>query len=179
MLAGYDARVKDRHDHPAALAVDQLLKQCAVNRSRSSGPGGQHRNKVETAIRIQHEPTGIEAQAGERRSQRDNHRKAVFRLRVKLAIEHRASLPRFAQPSALWASRCRGGKIAVNPSHDDFPAVLAEACDFIADCGYDVKAAADRLGCSMSQLVKLLKTEPAALERINNQRKQHGRGPLH
>jgi len=170
--------VTDRHDHPAAIEPDALLGRCAIKRGKSGGPGGQHRNKVETAVRITHEPTGIEGQASERRSQVENRKVALFRLRVNLAVEHRAFLPRFAQPSDLWQSRVRGGKIGLNPSHEDFPAMLAEACDFIADCRYDVKKAAARLGCSMSQLVKLLKAEPAALERVNAERKAHGQGAL-
>ena len=36
--------------HPAALPFDALLKECEVRRLRRSGPGGQHRNKVETAV---------------------------------------------------------------------------------------------------------------------------------
>jgi hypothetical protein len=93
---------------PLRSSPEQLLKACAIHRGRAGGPGGQHRNKVETAIHIVHEPTGIDGQASERRSQTDNHRVALFRLRVKLAVEHREFLPKFAQPSALWQSRCRG-----------------------------------------------------------------------
>jgi hypothetical protein len=178
MLPRYDATVESLHDHPAAISPEQLLKACAIHRGRAGGPGGQHRNKVETAIHIVHEPTGIDGQASERRSQTDNHRVALFRLRVKLAVEHREFLPKFAQPSALWQSRCRGGKIGINPTHQDFPGVLAEAMDFVADCRFDVKQAAARLECSMSQLVKLLKVEPTALERVNDQRRSLGQHPL-
>jgi hypothetical protein len=50
--------------------------------------------------------------------------------------------------------------------------------DFVADCRFDVKQAAARLECSMSQLVKLLKVEPTALERVNDQRRSLGQHPL-
>ena len=51
---------------------------------RSSGPGGQHRNVTDSAVRIRHIPTGIVAQASERRSQLQNRELALERLRVAL-----------------------------------------------------------------------------------------------
>ena len=40
--------------HPCDLQLEDLLARCQVTRTRGSGPGGQHRNKVETAIVIKH-----------------------------------------------------------------------------------------------------------------------------
>src|SRR5215208_2690516 len=75
--------------HPASLPADRLLADCTVERTRRSGPGGQHRNKVETAVVITHDPTGVQTEASERRSQVANLTKATFRLRVKLALKIR------------------------------------------------------------------------------------------
>lgn len=44
------------------LTDEQLLSQCDMSTFKSSGPGGQHRNKRETAVRLKHLPTGIIAQ---------------------------------------------------------------------------------------------------------------------
>jgi len=55
---------------------------------------------------------------------------------------------------------------------------LAEVLDVLHDLGDDPRAAALALGCTPSQLIKLLKKEPRALAQINGQRRQAGRHPL-
>ena len=165
--------------HYASLDLDALSSECEFRTTRRSGPGGQHRNKVETAVILTHRPTGIVAEAAERRSQAENRREALFRLRLKLALEIRSPIEADPyQPSPLWRSRLRGGKVVVNPEHDDFPALLAEALDVLEARGRDVKLAAEALGCSSTQLVKLLAAEPRALAQINAHRAQAGLRPL-
>jgi hypothetical protein len=160
--------------HPAALQAETLLVQCEIRRMRRSGPGGQHRNKVETAVCIAHRPTGISAEASERRSQSENHAVALFRLRLRLAIDVRRTLALSYSPSPVWRTRCRSGKIAVNAEHNDFPALLAEALDVVAACDNDLRPAAAILGCTASQLTKLLQQEPRAIALVNRARQQQG-----
>jgi hypothetical protein len=164
--------------HPAALGSEKLLEACRVERLRRSGPGGQHRNKVETAVRLLHLPTDVTAEAGERRSQAENRRVALGRLRVNLALDVRRPCPADREPSPLWRSRCRGGRIGVNVSHDDFPTLLAEALDRIAAREGSVKQASEELGSTTSQLVKLLKKERRALVLVNRWRRERGSGAL-
>jgi protein subunit release factor B len=67
------------------LDDDALLAQCEVQAHRASGPGGQHRNKAETAIRLVHLPSGVTAEGKDERSRTQNLRIALQRLREKLA----------------------------------------------------------------------------------------------
>lgn len=61
-----------------------LMKQVVVETYRSSGPGGQRKNKVETAVRLKHLPSGIMVIATEHRSQAGNRKLAFERLRERL-----------------------------------------------------------------------------------------------
>lgn len=160
--------------HPSALEPQSLLRDCSERRTRRSGPGGQHRNKVETAVVLRYEPTGTEAEGNERRSQAENRQVALFRLRVRLAVEFRTVRTPDQVPSELWRSRCPTGRISVNPAHADFPAMLAEAMDVLAACGFDIPSAAKTLTCTGSQLVKLLKDERSAFEQLARERAARG-----
>jgi hypothetical protein len=164
------------------LSDEILMRSCAWGRSRASGPGGQHRNKVETLVWITHTPSGIEAHAGERRSAQENKSVATFRLRLALATNLRVSLPPGNSwgdaRSPLWRSRCPANKISCNPAHRDFPSLLAEALDTIAACDFDEGKAAARLACTVSQLVRFVKDHPPAFAAWNHQRAQRGQHAL-
>jgi peptide chain release factor-like protein len=160
--------------HPAALPDDALLAQCEVLRSRGSGPGGRHRNSTDSRVTLRHRPTRVEAAAGERRSQHDNRRVALFRLRLALATEVRTVLDRPVPPSELWLSRVRDRRISVNPAHRDFPALLAEALDVVAAELWDLHAAAEHLHVSPTQLVRFLSDHPPALVEVNRHRAERG-----
>lgn len=164
-------------EHPAALDDATLLAQCVQRRVRRSGPGGQRRNKVETGAVLRHEPTGLTAEASERRSQAENLAAAVRRLRLGLALAIRVARPAGSPPSPLWRSRVANGRIAINPQHDDFPALLAEALDVLEAEQGDVHCTAERLECTPSQFVKLLKREPRAVAQVNVERRRRGLAP--
>ena len=169
---------KESIPHPADLAPEQLLEQCDIRFLRRSGPGGQHRNKVSTAVALLHRPTGIMAEASERRSQAENRCEAISRLRIHLALQLRTRREAGNVPSTLWRSRSHEGRIEVSTTHDDFPALLAEALDVLAASGNDPRLAGETLGCTATQLVKLLKKAPQALLQVNKERRKQGLHPL-
>lgn len=166
------------YDHVAAIEVEKLLRDCEVQRTRASGPGGQHRNKVETAIVIRHKPSGISGQASERRSQDLNHQMAVLRLRTSLALGVRSAFATLPALSELWSSRTPKGKIRISSEHDDFPALLAESLDHAAYHGWQLRPTAENLLISSSQLVGFWCSDPHALIYVNQQRAAIGLGNL-
>ncbi len=65
---------------------ERVLEECEEQRFRSSGPGGQHKNKVETAVRLLHRPTGLSAQSTRHRSLAQNRAAALERLLERLLV---------------------------------------------------------------------------------------------
>lgn len=71
-----------------------LERNVRITFYRASGPGGQHRNKVETAVRIYHPSSGITVRASDHRSQSRNRELAFERLIDRLNLRNRRKKPR-------------------------------------------------------------------------------------
>jgi len=171
-----------RNSHPASWSDDELLAHSKLSFSRASGPGGQNRNKVETSVQVEFLPAKIIAQASERRTQNENRKIALQRLRCKLAVDFRV-LPivgtaPVADATSLWRRYCVNGRINVSESNADWPAILAELMDSLSSHGWNINSAAESLSTSSSQLVKLLKKHSPAFSRLNEERIKQGQRPL-
>ena len=64
---------------------EDLLRECEVDTFRSSGPGGQHVNKTESAVRLTHVPSGVIVSSQQERSQHRNKAICLQKLREKIA----------------------------------------------------------------------------------------------
>jgi len=73
---------------------DSLERDCDLEFFIASGPGGQHRNKVETGVRLTHRPSGISVTATERRSQHANREVAYERMAARLEEMQHITPPR-------------------------------------------------------------------------------------
>jgi hypothetical protein len=162
------------------LAGDQqLLAQCQEHRYRASGPGGQHRNKTESAIRLVHQPTGITVTATERRSQHENRAKAIERLREAIVVQVRCPLDMadFHLPDTLEGAFA-GTRVVIGRRDPRYVVLLAWLLDAIAASAGRASDAARLFGLSTSQLVGLLKDEPKRLAIANAIRAAAGLDPL-
>ena len=157
-----------------ALADAALLAQCDMDTCSSHGPGGQHRNKTESAVRLRHQPSGAVAQCQDHRERGQNRAEALRRLRIRLATIERGR----ADPAWIDPYR-RGRQLTLGANARDFPLVAACALDALATATGILSVAAAALAVSSSQLAHLLTADKEVLQAANKIRSEHGHGELH
>ena len=91
---------------PLPEHLEHLARDCEITPYKSSGPGGQKKNKTESSVRVRHLPTGITRIATESRSQTRNREAALERVWEELKRRARKPKPRRpTRPSAAAKER--------------------------------------------------------------------------
>ncbi len=159
----------------SALVADDagLLAECDVHTYRASGPGGQKRNKTESAVRLHHTPTGIRVIAEESRSQHENRARALRRLRKAIALRVREPTADEGVPAALDACM-RNGRIDVGRRDRRWLPAAAAALDLLQACQGSVGDVARRLGVTTGNLSSFLTGDEDLLVEANRVRAAHG-----
>ncbi|XP_028769286.1 uncharacterized protein LOC114726755 isoform X5 [Neltuma alba] len=161
------------------LTDEELLRQCDMDTFKSSGPGGQHRNKRESAVRLKHIPTGIIAQAAEDRSQHKNRASALTRLRALIALKVRSTvdLDAYLPPQELLQilpakSSIRGSDCGprIGPNNPKFVLGMQALLDLIFAVGGSISEAAKFLGLSTGALSRLILSDDSLRMAVNELR---------
>ncbi|XP_072966116.1 uncharacterized protein [Typha angustifolia] len=169
------------------LTDQELMAQCDLDTFKASGPGGQHRNKRESAVRLKHLPTGIVAQAVEDRSQHKNRASALARLRTLLALKVRKAidLEGYAPPHELLQilpakSTIRGSDVGpqIGPNNPKFSLGMQSLLDLIFAVEGSVSEAAKILGLSTGALSRLILSDDSLRMAVNELRTSKGMRPL-
>ncbi|MGV3484757.1 MAG: peptide chain release factor family protein [Planctomycetaceae bacterium] len=158
-----------------------MTRQCRLTAHRRGGPGGQHRNKVSSAVMALHLPTGVSAEASERRDQSENRRVALERLRLRLAIVLRSAGEELAQRTEVETelrARWQGRPLKIGESNFDRSAVLALVLNDLHRAGGQPSLVAGQWQISTSSLVHFVASVPPAFQLLNRWREHHHRSPL-
>jgi len=150
-----------------------LLRECRLEAYRASGPGGQRRNKVSTAVRLRHEPSGICVTASESRSQNENRLRALRRLREAIALQIRLPV-RHGRPHWPPCVHVRNGRLRVSESNPAYPQVVAIVLDTLEACRGEPKPAARRLGLTTSSLLRFAYRHPKVWQALTHIRMAYG-----
>lgn len=151
-----------------SLEDEALLSLCRQETYRSSGPGGQHRNRTDSAVRLTTPDGTVVASCVEHRSQHRNRSEALRRLRISLAIEVRQPIDDNAETS-LWDGSWKLGR-----KDRRYAGFLAHILDVLACHDWAVGHAGKRLGVSTGKLVRVLSHDPQAWNTVNHARAKMG-----
>lgn len=165
----------------------ELMSQCEMGTFKTSGPGGQHRNKRESAVRLKHLPTGITAQASEDRSQHMNRASALSRLRTLIALRVRnpVDLEGYSPPRELLqilpkSSSIRTSDIGnqIGPNNPKFVFGMQALLDLLYAVDGSVSEASKFLGLSTGALSRLILSDDSLRLAVNELRASKDMKPL-
>ncbi|XP_075647755.1 uncharacterized protein LOC142618668 [Castanea sativa] len=167
------------------MTEQELMRECEMDTFKASGPGGQHRNKRESAVRVKHIPTGLIAQAVEDRSQHMNRSSALARLRTLLALHVRntVDIDTYSPPPHLLSilplkSTLRSSGPQIGPNNPKFLLGMQALLDLILAVDGSVSEAAKYVGLSTGALSRLILSHDSLRMAVNQLRASKGLKPL-
>ncbi len=147
-----------------ALDDDALLRLCRQECYRASGPGGQHRNTTDSAVRLSVADYGVVASCADHRSQHRNRTEALKRLRTALALELRQPVPP-DRGAELWEGPWKLGR-----KDRRYAGFIAHVLDVLAHNDWAVGHAGKALGISTGKLIRVLSHDPQIWNAVNQER---------
>ncbi|MBN2641929.1 MAG: peptide chain release factor-like protein [Victivallales bacterium] len=144
------------------LSDEALFKLCRHDFFKAQGNGGQKRNKTSNAIRLVFLPADqLTVSDCSGRSQHDNRKQALMKLRREIAIKIRSGTSQLELP------------LEMSVNNRQYPLWTAMMLDRLHRHGFDVKAAAQESGASPSRLLKLIARDPGLWQFMNQCREKN------
>ena len=159
-------------DEWIAASDEVLLRSSDEDFYRASGPGGQKRNKTESAVRLRHAATGLMVVAVESRSRQENRERAIRRLREAIANRIRVERKRDEIPPIIRESAQEGFKVGRKDPR--FLLLSATLLDMLVAYEGKVSEMADALELATAKIVNFLRTTPELWEETQHVRDRFG-----
>jgi hypothetical protein len=153
-----------KHDRDRLLAMSdaELLRHCRMDVMRGSGPGGQKRNRTESAVRLTVQGSGVQVVCDKTRSQTKNRELALRELRLLLALECRFPT----------RDTERGWTEAPPLKHPEFAVWVARVLDVFAGHDWQVGETARALKISTNHFSRVVLRDDRVLRSVNRERER-------
>jgi len=149
------------------LSDADLLKLCEVSAYKGSGPGGQHKNKTNSGVKLkirENSQFTIETYSCDDRSSHINKLFALKKLRLKIALQIRE------EPAEQIPFPFPGSNGKISPDNNLYPQFIADILDRIHFCKGDLSEAAKMWGLSKSALNKIILQDKKVVENVSQYR---------
>ena len=142
------------------LTDQELMEQCVLDKFRASGPGGQKKNKTDSAVRIRHVSSGLVGLSSESRSQHINRVYALRRLRLKIALTLRSNPPNVRSELEKFVQQTKNSSFTLNTRNSKYSIIVASLFDELSANNWKVSLTAKKIGVTSSSLNKFLRSNP-------------------
>lgn len=153
-----------------ALSDEELMKECRFDAMRGTGPGGQKRNKTSSAARVTHLESGLSAFDDVTRSQHQNLKHALDKLRGEIAVN--------LLPGEGEATPCIPLAPVPKPNSRNYFLWLGKIFDALLATDFQMPEAAARFECSPSHLIRIVAKDEFAWQKLAEARQRRKMTPL-